>query len=240
MHILFCKFECLFYYTWGLLDTPCLRLSTNYLIPYKIISVSAKLPTPNFITDGLNNSAMGMLGARHLPTSGAPASPPSSNITPPGVGSATKPGLNIPSESSSGQAGMLSAALLGNAHPGSMLSGFPSTTMSSGGSISQHPPTPPRTPKTPIGGASCSSPRFGLPPDHLKIPGSNSITAPPSYIPTSGNGVGNGMPPLLSLAAIQEQVGKGAPNILATQLSKPPSMMLAGNSYCYNIYSCVL
>ena len=171
---------------------------------------------------------MGMLGVRNPPTSGAPASPPSSNITPPGVGSAAKPGLKLPNESSFGQAGMLSAALLGNAHPGSMMSGFPSTTMSSGGNISQHPPTPPRTPKTPIGGASCSSPRFGLPPDHLKIPGGNSIAAPPSFNPTSGNGVGNGMPPLLSLAAIQDQVGKGAPNILATQLSKPPSMMLAG------------
>jgi hypothetical protein len=136
---------------------------------------------------------------------------------------------------------MLSAALLGNAHPGSILSGFPSTTISSGGSISQQPPTPPRTPKTPIGGASCSSPRFGLPPDHLRMPGGNSLGAPPSYIPTSvGNGMGNGMPPLLSLAAIQEQVGKGAPNILAAQLSKPPSMMLAGNSYYYSIYGCVL
>ena len=175
---------------------------------------------------------MGLLGAKIPPTSGAPASPPSSNITPPGVGSATTPGLGLPPDSPFGQAGMLSAALLGNAHPGSILSGFPSTPpTSSGGSISQHPPTPPRTPKTPLGGASCSSPRFGLPPDHLKMPGSNSLTAPPSFIPVSGNGVGAGMPPLLSLAAIQDQVGKGSPNILATQLTKPPSMMLAGMKF---------
>ena len=82
----------------------------------------------------------------------APASPPSSNITPPGVGSATKSGLGLPPDSPFGQAGMLSAALLGNSHPGSILSGFPSTPpTSSGGNISQHPPTPPRTPKTPLG-----------------------------------------------------------------------------------------
>ena len=177
------------------------------------------------MTDGLNASAMAMMGARNLSSSGgAPASPPSSNITPPGVGSGTKQGSNIPTDTTFSQAGMLSAALLGNANPASMMSGFPSTPMSSGGSISQHPPTPPRTPKTPtLGGASCSSPRFGLP------PGSNSLTAPPSFIPSSiGNGVGGGMPPLLSLAAIQDQVGKGAPNILATQLSKPPSMMIPG------------
>ena len=159
----------------------------------------------------------------------APASPPSSNITPPGVGSATKSGLGLPPDSPFGQAGMLSAALLGNSHPGSILSGFPSTPpTSSGGNISQHPPTPPRTPKTPLGGASGSSPRFGLPPDHLNMPGSNSLTVPPSLHPSPGNGIGTGMPPLLGLAAIQDQVGKGSPNILATQLSKPPSMMLAG------------
>ena len=162
---------------------------------------------------------MGLIGAKSQPTSGAPASPPSSNITPPGVGSAVKQGLGLPQDSPFGQAGMLSAALMGNAHPGSILSGFPSTPpTSSGGSISQHPPTPPRTPKTPLGGAS-SSPRFGIPPDHLKMPGVNSLTAPPS---------GPGMPPLLSLAAIQDQVGKGSPNILATQLSKPPNMMIPG------------
>ena len=180
------------------------------------------------MTDGLSNAGMGVLGVRNPPTTGAPVSPPSSNITPPGVGSATKQGLNISSDSPFGQAGMLSAALLGNAHPGSMISGFPSTPTSVGGGIGHHPPTPPRTPKTPTGGASCSSPRFGLPPDHLKIPGGHSINATPSFIPTSGNGLGAGMPPLLSLAAIQDQVGKGAPNILAAHLNKPPSMMLAG------------
>ena len=175
---------------------------------------------------------MGMLGARAPPTSHAgPASPPSSNITPPGVGSGTKPGINLGTESAFGQANMLSAALLGNVHPGSMMSGFPPTSLSSsGGGVSQHPPTPPRTPKTPLGGTS--SPRFGLPPDHLKLAGVGSLSsaAPSSFNPASGNGMAAGMPPLLSLAAIQDQVGKGAPNILASQLSKPPSMMLAGKS----------
>lgn len=175
---------------------------------------------------------MGLLGARAPPTSHAgPASPPSSNITPPGVGSGTKPGINLSTESAFGQANMLSAALLGNVHPGSMMSGFPPTSLSSsGGGVSQHPPTPPRTPKTPLGGTS--SPRFGLPPDHLKLAGVGSLSsaAPSSFIPVSGNGMSSGMPPLLSLAAIQDQVGKGTPNILASQLSKPPGMMLAGKS----------
>ena len=111
------------------------------------------------------------------------------------------------------------------------MSGFPPTSLSSsGGGVSQHPPTPPRTPKTPLGGTS--SPRFGLPPDHLKLAGVGSLSsaAPSSFNPASGNGMASGMPPLLSLAAIQDQVGKGAPNILASQLSKPPSMMLAGKS----------
>ena len=192
------------------------------------IEISAKLPTSNIITDGLSAASMGMLGARAPPTSHAgPASPPSSNITPPGVGSGTKPGINLGTESAFGQANMLSAALLGNVHPGSMMSGFPPTSLSSsGGGVSQHPPTPPRTPKTPLGGTS--SPRFGLPPDHLKLAGVGA--APSSFNPASGNGMASGMPPLLSLAAIQDQVGKGAPNILASQLSKPPSMMLAGKS----------
>ena len=69
---------------------------------------------------------------------------------------------------------------------------------------SSHPPTPPRTPRM---GADIKPPLAHSQP--------NSQGQPPN------------MPPLLSLAAIQEQVNKG-PNILAAQLSKP--MMLPGLS----------
>ena len=174
------------------------------------------------------SSSMGLLGSRNATASGPPSSPPSSNITPPGVPTGTKSGLNMPSDTSFGQAGMLSAALLGNAHPSSSIGGFPLTPTSSAGGIGHQPPTPPRTPKTPLGGTLSSSPRFGLPPEHLKLAGGHSLVPPPSFIPTTGNAGSGGVPPLLSLAAIQDQVGKGRPNILAAQLSKPPSMMLAG------------
>ena len=177
------------------------------------------------VADGLNPSKMGLLGSRNPPASGAPASPPASNITPPGAaqsGIKNLLGDNTPFS----QAGMLSAALMGNMHPGSMITGMPSTPTSSAGGLGHHPPTPPRTPKTPLGGGASSSPRFGLPPDHLKMAG--GVPPPHSMLPSS---VASGMPPLLSLAAIQDQVGKGAPNILAAQLSKPPSMMIPGNRH---------
>ena len=72
-----------------------------------------------------------------------------------------------------------------------------------------HPPTPPRTPKIPPGIIGVAPPGGDLKPPiaHSQPAGST----PP-------------MPPLLSLAAIQDTV-KG-PNILAAQLSKP--MMIPG------------
>ena len=91
--------------------------------------------------------------------------------------------------------GMLSAALMGTPPSGTP----PGST---------HPPTPPRTPKV-LGAGDVKPPMA-----HQQAGQPSPSSAPPPP-----------MPPLLSLAAIQEQV-KG-PNILAAQLSKP--MMLPGN-----------
>lgn len=85
---------------------------------------------------------------------------------------------------------MLSAALLG----------APSTP-----STNSHPPTPPRTPKMAAALAAASA---ELKPPPLAHSQAGQVPGQPP------------MPPLLSLAAIQEQVNKG-PNILAAQLSKP-------------------
>ena len=78
------------------------------------------------------------------------------------------------------------------------------------------PPTPPRTPKAPTSiaaamAAAAASGEGAKPPMAHSQPGGQG---PPP------------IPPLLSLAAIQEQVK--SPNILATQLSKPTMMGLPG------------
>ncbi len=87
---------------------------------------------------------------------------------------------------------------------------------------STHPPTPPRTPK---GLAAAMAAASGIDSKDLKPPMAHQQPGQPSSSSTPGGGSSAPpMPPLLSLAAIQDQV-KG-PNILAAQLSKP--MMLPG------------
>ena len=117
--------------------------------------------------------------------------------------------------------GFLSSALLGN------------TNSPSGGG---HPPTPPRTPKS--AGPEMQQPRFPMP---IKLPGSPASGPPTSHhmTPTSSapSSISGGhphnnpnMPPLLSLAAIHDQVNK-SPNILAAHLNKP--MMHPGKQKIY-------
>ena len=119
---------------------------------------------------------------------------------------------------------MLSAALLGGPTPSTPSVG--STTPNS--SSSGHPPTPPRTPKTEA--SAYAAPNL-----------TKALPIPPSMEPKMPS-----MPPLLSLAAIQDQMSNNAakaasvhahlpqmppqhPNILAAQLGKPSMILPPGH-----------
>lgn len=114
--------------------------------------------------------------------------------------------------------GMLSAALMGSFN--NILATPPTT--------SSHPPTPPRTPKAPTSIAAAMAAAAGGGGEPTNNSRLSDVKPPLAHQPTGQQPPP--MPPLLSLAAIQEQV-KAPNNILAAQLNKP--MMMP----CKSIYS---